>query len=80
MDAAISTHWAAFSTKNSWASRHTDVLLLSTRLSGTVHNDPADRILIAAAQINNVPLVTADQLLIEYANSVQGTPVVDARM
>lgn len=56
-----------------------DVLLLSTRLAGTVHNDPADRMLIAAAQINNVPLVTADRLIIEYARSVPGTPVVDAR-
>lgn len=57
-----------------------DVLLLSTRLSGTVHNDPADRMLIAVAQINNVPLVTADRLIIEYANAVPGTPVVDVRM
>ncbi|MEO9251055.1 MAG: hypothetical protein ABI322_08535, partial [Gemmatimonadaceae bacterium] len=34
-----------------------DVLLLSSRLSGTAHNDPADRMLMAAAQINNIPLV-----------------------
>ena len=56
------------------------ILLLSTRLSGTVHNDPADRMLIAAAQINNLPLVTADRLIIEYAQSVHGTPVVDVRI
>lgn len=56
-----------------------DVLLLSTRLPGTVHNDPADRMLIAAAQINNIPLVTADRLIIEYAEAHPGTPVVDAR-
>jgi PIN domain nuclease of toxin-antitoxin system len=56
-----------------------DVLLLSTRLAGATHNDPADRMLLATAQLNNVPLVTADKLLIEYAKANPGTPVVDAR-
>lgn len=56
-----------------------DVLLLSTRLSGAAHNDPADRMLIASAQINNIPLVTADRLIIEYARAVPGTPIVDVR-
>jgi PIN domain nuclease of toxin-antitoxin system len=56
-----------------------DILLLSTRLAGTAHNDPADRMLIATAQLNNVPLVTADELIIQYARSHPGTPVVDAR-
>jgi Uncharacterized protein conserved in bacteria len=56
-----------------------DVLLLSTRLAGSAHNDPADRMLLATAQLNNVPLVTADKLLIEYAKANPGTPVVDAR-
>ena len=55
------------------------VLLLSTRLPGSAHNDPADRILIALAQLANVPLVTADRLIIEYAATQRGTPVVDAR-
>ena len=57
-----------------------DVLLQSTRLPGTVHNDPADRMLIAAAQLNGVPLVTADRRIIEYATAHPGTPVVDARL
>ena len=56
-----------------------DVLLLSTRLLGIAHNDPADRMLIASAQINNIPLVTADRLIIEYARADPGTPVVDVR-
>lgn len=56
-----------------------DVLLLSTRLAGTVHNDPADRMLIAIAQLHSIPLVTADRLVIEYATLHPGTPVVDAR-
>lgn len=55
------------------------VLLLSTRLSGAAHNDPADRMLVASAQLANLPLVTADRLIIEYAVDHPGTPVVDAR-
>lgn len=54
-------------------------LLQSTRLPGAVHNDPADRMLIAAAQINGLPLVTADRSIIDYAAAHRGTPVVDAR-
>lgn len=56
-----------------------EILLLSTRLPGSAHNDPADRMLIAAARLNNLPLVTADRLIIDYAAANPGTPVVDAR-
>lgn len=56
-----------------------DTLLVSTRLAGTVHNDPADRMLIATSQLNSLPLVTADRLIIDYAKAHPGTPVVDAR-
>jgi len=56
-----------------------DVLLLSTRLSDALHNDPADRMLIAAALLHDIPLVTADHRLIEYAASHQAPQVVDAR-
>jgi PIN domain nuclease of toxin-antitoxin system len=55
------------------------VLLQSTRLSGTAHNDPADRMLIAMAQLDNIPLVTNDRLVLDYAAAHGGTPVVDAR-
>lgn len=55
------------------------VLLLSTRLAGSAHNDPADRMLIAIAQLANVPLVTVDRRIIEYAEAHPNTPVVDAR-
>ena len=55
------------------------VLLQSTRLSGATHSDPADRMLIALAQLDNIPLVTCDRLILEYASSHGGTPVVDAR-
>lgn len=55
------------------------VLLQSTRLPGTAHNDPADRMLMAMAQLDGVPLVTNDRLIIEYAYAHPGTPVVDVR-
>ncbi len=56
-----------------------DVLFLSTRLPGAMNNDPADRMLIATAQLNSIPLVTADRAMIDYAAAHPGTPVVDAR-
>jgi len=56
-----------------------DVLLLATRLSDALHNDPADRMLIAAALLHDLPLVTADHRVIEYAASHGAPQVVDAR-
>jgi hypothetical protein len=35
--------------------------------------------LLATAQLNNLPLVTADKQIIDFARSNAGTPVVDAR-
>ena len=55
------------------------VLLQSTRLAGAGHNDPADRMLIATAQVLGIPLITADRQIIAYAKSHGGTPVVDVR-
>jgi PIN domain nuclease of toxin-antitoxin system len=55
------------------------VLFQSTRLTGTVHSDPADRMLIAMAQLDGVPLVTADRFIIEYAAAHRTTSVVDVR-
>ena len=56
------------------------LLLLSTRLPGTVHADPADRMLLAAALLHHVPLVTADRAIIEYARVTPGGPVGDGRV
>ncbi len=55
------------------------VLLQSTKLNGAVHNDPADRILLATSQVHGIPLVTADRQIIAYAMAHGGTPVVDVR-
>ena len=55
------------------------VLLQSTRLPGAAHGDPADRMLVAMALIEGVPLVTSDSLIIDYAKQHPGLTVVDVR-
>lgn len=55
-------------------------LIQSTRLSGTPPSDPADRILIATAQLNGASLVTADAKIIDYAHRERGVSVHDARI
>jgi PIN domain nuclease of toxin-antitoxin system len=39
----------------------------SSQLPGTLHGDPADRLLIAAAREMNVPILTRDQKILDYA-------------
>jgi PIN domain nuclease of toxin-antitoxin system len=55
------------------------VLIQSTRLPGELHGDPADRILVAQAQLGGMSLVTCDRVIVEYAASQPGVPVCDAR-
>lgn len=55
------------------------VLLRSTLLAGASHNDPADRMLMATAQLLGIPLVTADRQIIAYAKAHAGLQVVDVR-
>ncbi len=54
-------------------------LIQSTRLVGTPPRDPADRILIATAQLNNATLVTTDKQIIEYARDTRTVSTYDAR-
>lgn len=56
-----------------------EILLLSTRLPGQPHGDPADRMLLATAQLLRAPLVTVDEEIISYAARQPGLPVCDAR-
>lgn len=56
-----------------------EILLASTQLPGTVHGDPADRMLIATAGLVAAPLVTADGAIIDYARDEGGFSVCDAR-
>ncbi len=41
----------------------------SVRLPGIFHADPADRLIIATARHANLPLLTADRAILDYANS-----------
>jgi len=46
------------------------VAVESTRLPGEFHKDPADRMIVALARHENVPLVTADQNIRAYRHVV----------
>lgn len=41
----------------------------SSFLPGTFHSDPADRLLVATARILNIPLLTRDQRILDYATA-----------
>ena len=56
-----------------------EVLIQSTLLPGDPHADPADRMLIAQAQLGNMSLLTCDARIIAYAARQPGVPVCDAR-
>lgn len=56
-----------------------EVLIQSTRLVGEPHGDPADRMLIASAQLHGLSLLTCDETIVDYAAVQPGIPVCDAR-
>ena len=46
-----------------------EVSVASTRLPGTFHSDPADRIIVATARHLGAILVTEDKLILEYGKA-----------
>ncbi|MEO7041157.1 MAG: type II toxin-antitoxin system VapC family toxin [Gemmatimonadaceae bacterium] len=50
----------------------------STRLPGSPHADPADRILMATARDIGARLVTRDRRILQYAESTRALAVLDA--
>ena len=56
-----------------------NVLIQSTLLSGGAPDDPADRMLLAQAQLGGMSLLTCDAGIIGYARKQAGVPVCDAR-
>lgn len=44
------------------------IAIMSTRLPGEIHGDPADKILIASAYELNAVLITCDKKILEYAS------------
>jgi len=55
-----------------------DALVHSSRLTGEPHGDPADRILLAHAQILGASLLTCDRGIVAFAIRTSGIPVCDA--
>jgi len=45
-----------------------NILLESCLLPGTFHSDPADRMIVATARIENAAILTRDQLILDYAS------------
>lgn len=78
MDAIVWLHRAAEAPGVIYVPVERAALIQSTRLSGTPPRDPADRILIATAQLNGASLVTCDTQIIDYARRERGVSVVDA--
>jgi len=46
-----------------------DIAIDSSLLPPPIHNDPADRLLIATARSLRVPIVTRDRLILDYAEA-----------
>ncbi len=44
-----------------------DIAIESVDLPGVFHSDPADRIIIATARLNNFTILTADRAILGYA-------------
>ncbi len=43
-----------------------DIAIDSCNLPGQFHPDPADRIIVATARLNNLTLLTKDQKILDY--------------
>ena len=42
------------------------IVVESTQLPGAFHRDPADQIIVATARVHNIPLLTADDKILNY--------------
>jgi len=45
-----------------------EIAVLSTRLPGAFHGDPADRIIVASCMQNHAPLISKDKKIIKWGN------------
>jgi len=74
----LPTHWRRWFRdaieKNGWAVLPVDLENIEEAYSlpGEFHSDPADRIMVAAARLNKLKLVTGDQKILDYPH-VQAT-------
>jgi PIN domain nuclease of toxin-antitoxin system len=42
------------------------IVIESTQLPGNFHRDPADQMIVATARVHDIPLMTADGLILNY--------------
>ena len=42
------------------------IVVESTQLPGNFHRDPADQMIVATARVHDIPLLTADSLILNY--------------
>jgi len=42
------------------------ITIESTQLPGSFHRDPADQLIVATARVLEIPLITADQKILDY--------------
>lgn len=74
----LPTHWRRWFRdaieQNGWAVLPVDLENIEEAYSlpGEFHSDPADRVLVAAARLNKLKLVTGDQKILDYPH-VQAT-------
>jgi PIN domain nuclease of toxin-antitoxin system len=65
-------HWRTWFeralTDNGWSAMVIDLETVQEAFSlpGDFHRDPVDRLLVAAARINRMPVVTADRRILDY--------------
>ena len=45
-----------------------EITVLSTRLPGNFHGDPADRLIVATCMYNNIPLISKDKKIHSWGN------------
>lgn len=69
---ALKEHWRVWFRKhcmlNGWnvLPADLDIMEEAYSLPGDVHNDPADRILIATSRVHRIPLITGDRKILDY--------------
>ena len=44
------------------------IIVESTQLPGNFHRDPADQLIVATARVYNLPLLTVDSKMLDYAH------------
>ena len=55
-----------------------EIARVAGQLPGNLHGDPADRIIIATAEVLHAPLATRDRNILDFAKSYRGFSCIAA--